>query len=198
MTSDGARHLGYNAGISYYEVNVKDHSLENAKKVVEKSDAMLGNKLYSYLNVVEALKAGDIQIIAIAAAMVFAMVLVSIVVIILSMNLLVKTLIIKKQKEIGIKKAIGFSSSQLRTELVLSMLPQITIGAVAGAVLGIMGSNNVLASLLEGVGVLRSNMMIFPWMGIAAVVFAVVVSFGIIWIISARIKRISAYSLITE
>ena len=198
MTSDGARHLGYNAGISYYEVNVKDHSLENAKKVVEKSDAMLGNKLYSYLNVVEALKAGDIQIIAIAAAMVFAMVLVSIVVIILSMNLLVKTLIIKKQKEIGIKKAIGFSSSQLRTELVLSMLPQITIGAVAGAVLGIMGSNNVLASLLEGVGVLRSNMTIFPWMGIAAVVFAVVVSFVIIWIISARIKRISAYSLITE
>ena len=130
--------------------------------------------------------------------MVAAIVLVSVLVIVLSMNLLVKTLIIKKQKEIGIKKALGFSSNQLRTELVLSMLPQIALGAAAGAVLGLMGSNKILASLLVSVGVLKSNMVVFPWMGIIAVIFAVVVSFVIIWMISARIKRISAYSLITE
>ncbi len=198
MTVDGARHLGYEARISVYEVNVKDHSVANARKVVEKADAMLGDKLGSYLNVVEALSSGSIDIIAIAGAMVFAIVLISVLVIILSMNLLVKTLIIKKQKEIGIKKALGFSSNQLRTELVLSMLPQIALGAAAGAVIGLMYSNKILAGLLVSVGVLRSNMLIFPWMGIVAVIFAVVVSFVIIWMISARIKRISAYSLITE
>ena len=198
MTVDGARHLGYEARISVYEVNVKDHSVANARKVVEKADAMLGDKLGSYLNVVEALSSGSIDIVAIAGAMVFAIVLISILVIILSMNLLVKTLIIKKQKEIGIKKALGFSSNQLRTELVLSMLPQIALGAAAGAVIGLMYSNKILAGLLVSVGVLRSNMLIFPWMGIVAVIFAVVVSFVIIWMISARIKRISAYSLITE
>ncbi|MBO6165322.1 MAG: FtsX-like permease family protein [Eubacterium sp.] len=198
MTVDGARHLGYEARISVYEVNVKDHSVDNARKVVEKADTMLGDKLGSYLNVVEALSSGSIDIVAIAGAMVFAIVLISILVIILSMNLLVKTLIIKKQKEIGIKKALGFSSNQLRTELVLSMLPQIALGAAAGAVIGLMYSNKILAGLLVSVGVLRSNMLIFPWMGIVAVIFAVVVSFVIIWMISARIKRISAYSLITE
>jgi Predicted permease. len=159
---------------------------------------MFGDKLGQYLNVIEALKSGNISVIAIAAAMVFAIVIISVLVIVLSMNLLVKTMIIKKQKEIGIKKALGFSSTQLRTELVLSMLPQIALGASVGAVLGIMGSNKGLAVLLTSVGVLRSNMYVFPWMGIAAVIFAVVISFIIIWMISRKIKRISAYSLITE
>jgi ABC-type antimicrobial peptide transport system, permease component len=198
MTTDGARHLEYKATRSVYEINVKDHSLANAKKVVEKTEDMFGDKLGQYLNVIEALKSGNISVIAIAAAMVFAIVIISVLVIVLSMNLLVKTMIIKKQKEIGIKKALGFSSTQLRTELVLSMLPQIALGASVGAVLGIMGSNKGLAVLLTSVGVLRSNMYVFPWMGIAAVIFAVVISFIIIWMISRKIKRISAYSLITE
>lgn len=198
MTSDGARHLDYIAQRSRFEVRVKDHSLANSKAVVGKAEDMFGNKLIRYLNIVEALKTGGISVIAIAAGMVFAMVFISVIVIVLSMNLLVKTMIIKKQKEIGIKKALGFSSGQLRTELVLSMLPQIAVGAAAGSLLGLAWSNKMLAGLLTAVGVLRSDMVIFPWMGIAAVIFVVIISFLIIWMISARIKRISAYSLITE
>ena len=198
MTTDGARHLDYTVSRSTYNINVKGHTLQNANSVVEKAEDMFGNKLNSYFNIIEALKSGDESVIAIAAAMVFAIVIISIVVIILSMNLLVKTLIIKKQKEIGIKKALGFSSDQLRTELVLSMLPQIAFGAGVGAVIGLLGSNKVLASLLVSVGVLKSNMEVFPWMGVSAVAFSVIVSFIIIWVISARIKKISAYSLITE
>ena len=78
------------------------------------------------------------------------------------------------------------------------MLPQIAVGAAAGSLLGLAWSNKMLAGLLTAVGVLRSDMVIFPWMGIAAVIFVVIISFLIIWMISARIKRISAYSLITE
>ena len=138
------------------------------------------------------------MVIQIAATMAIVMVLVCLAVIVLSMNLLVKTLIIKKQQEIGIKKALGFSSDQLRIELVLSMLPQIGIGAVIGALIGVATSNKALALMLTSVGIMRSNMDVYPWMGFAAIVFAIVVSFFIIWIISGRIKKISAYSLITE
>ena len=198
MTTDGARHLGYNVQRSKYSINVKDHELGNTQSVVRKSEDMFGNRMTRYLNIVEALKSGNEQTIIIAAGMVLMMVLISVLVIVLSMNLLVKTLIIKKQKEIGIKKALGFSSNQLRTELVLSMLPQIAIGSAAGSVLGLIGSNPTLASMLSVVGILKSNMDVYSWMGVVAVMFAVVVSFAIIWIISGRIKKISAYSLITE
>lgn len=198
MTSEGARHLEIIPQRTSFSVNVKDHSLVNSQKVVTDFIDMHGNKVNSYLNIIEALKSGNEQTIIIAGAMVLLMVLISVAVIVLSMNLLVKTVIIKKQKEIGIKKALGFSSNQLRLELILSMLPQITIGASIGAVLGISSSNKMLAAMLSAVGITRSNMDVFPWMGIVAVIFAAAVSFGIIWIISKRIKRISAYSLITE
>ena len=198
MTSEGIDHLGYKPDKSSVSVFVKGHSLENTVQLVKDVQDMYGDKLTSYGNVVETINNGEQQVVAIAAAMVFAMVIVSITVIILSLNLLVKTMIIKKQKEIGIKKAIGFSSDQLRTELVLSMLPQIGIGATVGAVIGCMVSNDMIASLLATMGVMRSNMEIFPWMGIASVALIMVVSFFIIWIISGKIKHISAYSLITE
>ena len=166
--------------------------------VVDQIQEMYGEKLRGYGNVIETLKNGDNSVIMIAMMMVAAMVVVSVLVIVLSLNLLVKTMIIKKQKEIGIKKALGFSSSQLRTELVLSMLPQITFGAVVGSVIGCFSSNKILAAMLATMGIMRSNMEVFPWMAMVSVVFAVLVSFVIIWMLSGRIKKISAYSLITD
>ncbi|MCR4846962.1 MAG: ABC transporter permease [Eubacterium sp.] len=198
LTEEGAEHLGYEAEKNYYGVFVKNHSLESSERVVETVRAMYGEKITRYGNIVKSLKEGDDTVIAIASLMVGVMVIICLVVIVLSLNLLVKTMIIKKQREIGIKKALGFSSSQLRTELVLSMLPQILIGAVVGSALGSMWSNSMLAGLLSSVGIMKSAMEMFIWMPVVSVIFGVVVSAIIIWILSRRIKRISAYSLITE
>jgi ABC-type antimicrobial peptide transport system permease subunit len=135
---------------------------------------------------------------AIVAGILMIPVVICLIVIVLSLNLLVKTLIIRRQKEIGIKKALGFSSRQLRTELILSMLPQIGVGALVGSILGGLWSNPILSSLLTSLGIMKSGMEVFAWMVALSVGFALVASFVIIWIISRRIKRISAYTLITE
>ena len=134
----------------------------------------------------------------IASMLVAVLIIVSLLVIFLSMNLLVKTVIIKRQREIGIKKALGFSSTQLRFELVLSMMPFILLGAVVGGIVGCLESNNIMAALLGSIGIMNSSMDVYSWMGYGSVIFIAIVSFLIIWFISGRIKRISAYSLITE
>ena len=198
LTTEGAEHLEYKKKKKSIGVNVNNHSLASSIKLVEDVQDMYGEKISGYGNAIETLTNGEQPVVAIAAAMVAAMVAVSLVVIILSLNLLVKTMIIKKQKEIGIKKALGFSSDQLRTELVLSMLPQISVGAVVGSIVGCNISNQILATMLSTMGIMRSNMEVFAWMAVVAVIFAVVVSFALIWLMSGRIKHISAYSLITE
>ena len=198
LTTEGAEHLEYKTSKKSIGVNVNNHSLASSIKLVEDVQDMYGEKISGYGNAIETLTNGEQPVVAIAAAMVAAMVAVSLVVIILSLNLLVKTMIIKKQKEIGIKKALGFSSDQLRTELVLSMLPQISVGAVVGSIVGCNISNQILATMLSTMGIMRSNMEVFAWMAVVAVIFAVVVSFALIWLMSGRIKHISAYSLITE
>lgn len=198
MTAEGMEHLNYKLNMWHVDIAVKGHTLDNAKKVLDDIQDMYGDEVASYGNIIETLNNGDNEIITIASIMVFIMALISILVIILSLNLLVKTTIIKKYREIGIKKALGFSSDQLRTELALSMLPQIFLGAVTGSVIGCLVSNRILASLLVTMGIMRSNMEIFPWMGMISVLFGVLVSFVIIWFLSGKIKKISAYSLITE
>ncbi|MCR5103349.1 MAG: FtsX-like permease family protein [Eubacterium sp.] len=198
LTTEGAKHLDFTPFKSSVGVYVKGHSLENSVQLVKDLKDMYGDKLEGYGNAIETLKNGDEAVILVASAMVAAMVVVSILVIVLSLNLLVKTMIIKKQREIGIKKALGFSSSQLRTELVLSMLPQIAVGAAVGSVVGSLTSNKILATLLSTMGIMRSNMEIFPWMVFVSIAFALITSFILIWFMSGKIKYISAYSLITE
>ena len=198
MTGEGAKHLDCVPAKTSLSVIVKGHSLANAQKVVKDVQDIYGDNMVGYGNIIEILSNGEQAVVAVAASMVIAMVIVSILIIVLSLNLLVKTMIIKKQQEIGIKKALGFSSDQLRNELVLSMLPQITVGATVGSIIGLLVSNRILANLLSTMGIMRSNMEVFPWMAVVAIIFAVVISYIMIWLMSGKIKRISAYSLITE
>ncbi len=198
LTEEGAKSLGYEPEITQIGVFVKNHALKNTKSLVKKVQEMYGDRLQAYGDAIETLSSGDNQIITIASIIVGTMVVICLIVIVLSLNLLVKTLIIRRQKEIGIKKALGFSSRQLRTELILSMLPQIGVGALVGSILGGLWSNPILSNLLTSLGIMKSGMEVFAWMVALSVGFALVASFVIIWIISRRIKRISAYTLITE
>ena len=198
MTAEGAGHLGSKLGKQNISTTVKNHSWKNSLKLVDDVESMYGDKMVAYANVIDTLKSGDNAVVMIASMLVAVLIIVSLLVIILSMNLLVKTVIIKRQREIGIKKALGFSSTQLRFELVLSMMPFILLGAVVGGIVGCLESNNIMAALLGSIGIMNSSMDVYSWMGFGSVIFIAIVSFLIIWFISGRIKRISAYSLITE
>ncbi|MBR6403895.1 MAG: FtsX-like permease family protein [Eubacterium sp.] len=198
LTTDGAKHLKHEVSRGNISTIVKNHSLKKSQELINEVEGMYGEKLNDYSNIIEEIKSGNNSTTSLATVIVTVLVLISLVVIILTLKLMVDTLIVKKQKEIGIKKAIGFSSNQLRTELVLSMLPQIFAGACAGAILGCLCSNKTMSMLFSSLGVMKSNLVVFPWMGMVSVIFELVVSYVTIWLISDKIKNISAYSLITE
>ena len=145
-----------------------------------------------------ALAEGADPTIMLARVICIVLIIVSLAVIWLTMMLLIKTIIIKSQKELGIKKALGFTSNQLRTELSLSLMPSITLGISAGTIIGIMNSNTFLTVLLSAYGVSKSNMVAAPWMMVLVIVFGVIASYLMVYGLSRRIKKISAYSLITE
>ena len=52
--------------------------------------------------------------------------------------------------------------------------------------------------MLTNFGVSRSNMDVFFWMPLLSVLVGTLVSIVIIYLFSGRIKRISAYALISE
>ena len=198
MNEDGAKHLGYECFKGSIYVNVENSDPVKATKVVESIEDVFGDRLRVYLNTCTELANGDDPIITLSRVICIVLVIVSVMVIWLTMMLLIKTIIIKNQKELGIKKALGFTSNQLRTELSLSLMPAITAGISIGAVVGILNANGFLTILLSAFGVSKSNMVADPWMFISVIIFGVIISYILVYALSRRIKKISAYSLITE
>ena len=123
---------------------------------------------------------------------------VSTAVIVLVLYLIIKSIIRRRQRELGIQKALGFTTVQLMNQIAMSLMPTITISAVIGVVVGSMSFNSLFLLSMSGQGLVESNMLIPTlWVviaGIATVLLAYLVSMLVAW----RIRKISAYALVTE
>lgn len=196
VNTDVASSLGFNFNNGVIRVVIEDSSVANVNKVLDEAKSVFGDKLRLYFNVPDGLT--EDPIIVGSTIICIIVVVVTVFVILLTMSLLIKTVIIRRQQEFGIKKALGFTSSQLRSELTLSMVPCVLIGSGIGAIIGIGKCNWFLSALLKSMGLAQSKLPAFPWMGILAVIFITLVSSFIVWSLSSRIKKISAYLLIKE
>ena len=198
MNEESTFHLGHKCTKNFLYINVEDSDPAKSAKVVESLEDAFGDRLLSYLDYCSVFANGEDPTITLARVICIVLIVISIAVIWLTMMLLIKTIIIKSQKELGIKKALGFTSNQLRTELSLSLMPSILLGISAGAVAGILNANSFMTVLLGAYGVSQSNMTDDPWMFLSVIVVGAIVSYIMVYALSRRIKKISAYSLITE
>ena len=196
INTDAASSLGYSFDNVIIRVVIDDASVANVYKVIDEAKSVFGDKLLLYYNVPDGL--ADEPIIIGSTIICIIIVVVTVLVILLTMSLLIKTIIIRRQQEFGIKKALGFTSSQLRAELTLSMIPCVVIGSGVGAIIGMGKCNWFLSALLKSMGLAQSMLPSFPWMGVAAILFITLVSSFIVWSLSSKIKKISAYLLIKE
>ncbi|NMO96448.1 ABC transporter permease [Paenibacillus lemnae] len=112
--------------------------------------------------------------------------------------LVIHSLILKRKRDLGIYKAIGYTTFQLMVQTALSLLPAIVAGAVIGGLLAAWVSNPLLSLLLYNVGV-SSAAFDVPVIVVMVLCAAVV---GLAYVISLatsrRIRKVSAYELIVE
>jgi len=112
--------------------------------------------------------------------------------------LVIKTTIIRRRRELGIQKAIGFTTFQLMNQIAMGLSPSIIIGTVLGSAGGYLGFNAIFVALVRGMGIARADLPIpLAWVAVmcaALVVLAYTISLLTAW----RIRKISAYTLVTE
>lgn len=116
----------------------------------------------------------------------------------MTLYLVVKTTLLRKRKELGIQKAIGYSTRQLVLQTAFSFLPIVLLGSVLGCVVGYFAVNPLLSLLFSGIGVMKVNFQILPQMlaGLAAAL--TFLGFLISALTSLRIRKISPYALMGE
>ena len=119
-------------------------------------------------------------------------------VIIMVLYLVIRTTILRRKKDLGIQKALGFTSFQLMKQISLNLTPVIMAGAMMGIVLGFVLINPAMEQLMIMVGMEPANMFLPVSYMFGAGSIVVVLSYVISLAIAGRIRKISAYAMVTE
>lgn len=195
ITTEGIDQL-----IPRYESNMFNIYLKNGDTAgyIERLEAQMGERLHSVMDLKEMFNSqSGIYITALFSVMLLILAITAIVVILI-LYLVIKTMILKRRRELGILKALGFTTLQLTHQLALSFVPIVVAGILIGSLLGYLFSNPLLATLLSGVGIFNVSFNI-PLSGVLLLGLGITgLAYGVSVLISSRIKYISTYELITE
>ncbi len=132
------------------------------------------------------------------AAITWVMVIVTVIVTAFMLFLMISTLIRKAKKEFGILKAIGFKTGRLILQLLISYLPALVLGAVAGVILGFTVTNPLFSVFFAGMNLPKTYFLtpVLPALGIGAGILAA--SALTIYLVGLRLRKISPQKLIRE
>lgn len=171
----------------------------NAAKFIKDAQKELPKDIVTgYTNFDKELKQGMASYQNIVAIMGVTMFMITIFIITLVLYFVISSLIIRQKRDIGIQKAIGFTTIQLMNQISLSFIIPIAIGTIIGCVLGGVYTNPLMSVTMRGVGIMKANFIIDKFSVItfsaAILVFSYLLSLLITW----RIRKISAYALVTE
>ena len=126
------------------------------------------------------------------------MIVVTVFVVILILYFVINSSIIRQKQKLGIQKAIGFTTFQLMNQLSIGFLPPIITGVFIGSILGMLETNTMISIVSKSMGVMKANFIITPgWIALFGIAI-VLVSYMTSMLITYKIRKISAYALVSE
>ena len=119
-------------------------------------------------------------------------------VVVLVLYLVIKATILRRRRDLGIQKALGFTTLQLMNQIAISLTPAIFIGVAVGAVGAYLGFNPLFVAFMSNMGVVRADMPTPLNWAIPICLFLIFLSYVVSMLIAGRIRKISAYALVIE
>jgi putative ABC transport system permease protein len=170
----------------------------DAKAFIQNVKAAEGD-IFSYsVNMKELIRTQFSQLGDIFAAVAVGMLSITMLVVLLILYMVIKTMILRKKRELGLQKALGFTTFQLMNQIAFHYTPIILMGTLLGCVGGYFGLNPILSLFMRGAGIVKTNLPApTAWTVITCVVLSVL-AYLVSMLISWRIRKISPYSLISE
>ncbi|MEH7386846.1 ABC transporter permease [Bacillus sp. JJ1521] len=168
------------------------------KDFIKNVQEQYGDQIIGTLDIDENIESQTGMYTAAVFAVMLMVLIITVLVVVMILYLVIKTMIIKRKKEFGVMKAIGYSTIQLMNQISISFLPVTITGVAIGGVLGLYFTNPMISLLLSGAGVKRLDFIVNVPMLLMLCAGILILAYIVTMFVSLRIKKVSAYDLITE
>lgn len=198
ISEEGFKRLDGEPRYTYVRVRIEDATEERVDEFLEDAKDLLGDYCTSTENYYHTQRSTDNVPVFAVSLVILILIILNIFTVLIVIRLLLKTVFIKREKEFGIKKAVGFTSRQLRTQLALSLIPISIAGSILGAICSCLTTNSLFDLIFSSYGIKNSDLLINPGVIPVTVLLVTILVFVISYVMSGRMKKVSAYQLISE
>ena len=198
LSEEGFERLDGESKYTYVRVRLNDPSEKNVDEFLKHAESELGSYCTSTENYYHTQRSTENVPVYAVALVILVLIVLNIFTVAIVIRLLLKTVFIKREKEFGIKKAVGFTSRQLRLQLSISLMPLCIIGALIGSIAACFTTNSLFNVIFNSYGIKNSDLLINPVIIPVALAIVTLMTFAISFVMSGKMKKVSAYKLISE
>ena len=193
LTSDGYEKIGEMTN----SVNVYLYD-KNADEFINEYEENYDPIMKSSVNFEQMSENGRMMYAGIVSVIVVILFVISVLMVLLVMYVIINSMISRRRQEFGIYKAIGYTNRQLTVKTALGFIPVVAAASIISVIAGLWylpAINNIIFSLI---GAVKNHFEVSVWMLIVFAMMFTAVAFVISVLLSAPIKKITAYSLLKE
>ena len=193
LTDEGYEKIGERTN----SVNVYLHD-NHADEFIKEYEENHNTIIKSSVDYEQLSETGRMMYTGIVSVIVIILFVISVLIVLLVMYVIINSMISRRRQEFGIYKAVGYTNRQLTVKTALGFMPVVAVASIISAIAGLWylpAIDNIIFSLI---GAVKNHFEVSVWI---LVVFAAVftaVAFVIGVLLSAPIKKITAYSLLKE
>lgn len=121
---------------------------------------------------------------------------VTVAVVAIILSLMVSTVLVQQRRDFGIRRAIGYTSSELALQTALAYVPVVAVGSVLGALAGFAFLDPLVSLMLSGIGLARIALPVDVTWALALVLALILFAFVLVFALASRIRRISPVELV--
>ncbi len=196
MKYDGLKKLQNTDQGYYYYFDTEENV--DVNKCLEDVKAQFENKITTVVNFDDAMKGVLSTFKSISNIMVAVIIVISGLVIFLVLYLLIKTLIIRKKKDYGILKAVGYTSGNIVFQNAVSFMPSIILSTIISCIISCIVVNPYIGLIMSMCGVMKVTFELPINLIVLFGIGFVILSFTFAVLLSRKTRKIEPYKLISE
>ena len=193
LTSEGYEKIGETTNsVNVYLYNKNTDEFINEYE--ENHDAIIK----SSVNFEQMSENGRRMYMGIVSVIVMILFVISVLMVLLVMYVIINSMISRRRQEFGIYKAIGYTNRQITVKTALEFIPIVAVASIISVIAGLWYLPTINNTIFSLIGAVKNHFEVSVGILIVFALLFTAVAFVISILLSAPIKKITAYSLLKE